>query len=139
MSGITNAFLSIMAGSVVISNRTIIGSTVNPTACSATLQLTNTGVLNTITTDGGTIAVAGEWLVGSNSGASFEAFVTVTAGTLTSGTTGSWVSLGTTTSWTKTQSAIGSGVVTFTLQIREAATQIVRGTATITLQADVSA
>lgn len=139
MSGITNAFFSIMAGSVVISNRTIIGATVSPTACSATLQLTNTGVLNTITTDGGTIAISGEWLVGSNSGASFEAFVTVTAGTLTSGTTGSWVSLGTTQNWTKTQSATGASTVTFTIQIRETSTQIVRGTATITLDVEVAA
>ena len=139
MSGITNAFFHITAGSVVISSRNIIGSSVSPSACSATLQLTNTGILNTIASGVGTIPIAGEWLVGSDSGASFEAFVTVTAGTLTSGTTGSWVSLGTTVSWTKTQASIGTSTVTFTIQIRETATQIVRGTATITLDVEVAA
>lgn len=140
MSGILTSFFGLNAnGRVSVSNRTIIASTLTPTASQSTLQLTNTGVLNTITTDAGTVAITNEWLIGSNNGAAYEAFVTVTAGTLTSGTTGAWVSLGATTSWSKTQSAIGSGVVTFTLQIRDVATQTVQTTATITLQSDVSA
>lgn len=68
----------------------------------------------------------------------FEAFVTVTSGSLTSGTSGSWINLGTTRNWTRQQAGVGSSTCIFTLQIRRASSGVVLGTSTVTLQADVS-
>ena len=49
--------------------------------------------------------------------ANYEAFVSLSSGTLSSGTTGSWVSLGTTQTWQK-----NSGSCVFRLQVRDAYT-----------------
>ena len=76
------------------------------------------------------------WLL-VGSAASFEARATVTSGSLTSGTTGSWLNLGTTRTWTRndtTFDAVPTECV-MTVEIRHATTLVVHATATITLSA----
>jgi len=50
-------------------------------------------------------------------GSSYWARVTVTSGTLTSGTTGSWVQLSSNTTWSKNTTGTGGATVLFTLEI----------------------
>jgi hypothetical protein len=75
--------------------------------------------------------LSGSWVTPNGNAALFDIMVTVTGGAFTSGAaTGAWLNLGTTRTWTRT----GSGVVTFTVQFRVAATgQIVSTQAGITV------
>jgi len=50
-------------------------------------------------------------------GSSYWARVTVTSGSLTSGTTGSWVQLSSNTTWSKNTTGTGGATVLFTLEI----------------------
>lgn len=90
-----------------------------------------------VTTSGGTVPIAGEWLV-SGAAADFEVMATVNSGSLTTGTTGSWESLSVTQSWTKEQAVAGSSTVNFTVQIRRAADGAVLDSADIDMTADAS-
>ena len=80
--------------------------------------------------------ISGEWLVaGANS--DFEVYATVDSGTLTSGPTGSWVSLSTSRVWTLTRGTVGLSSVDLTIEIRRASDAVVVDSATITLTAEV--
>lgn len=111
-------------------------------AQTATLTLLNTGVLRETTTSGGNVDFASEWLNpnGTAEVTLYEALATVTVGTLTSGTTGSWVSLASNQSWSLQDITAGDGpeTATFTLDIRYAPTGQVMGTGTIVLTAERS-
>lgn len=74
-------------------------------------------------------------------GAEYEARATVTVGSLTSGTAGSWLSLSSARTWSKTRTSDfgGTEFVTFTLEIRDALTQVVKDSSTVTLSATVEA
>ena len=103
----------------------------------ATFTLDNAGVASGATSPGGTGGgtYSGEWmLVGPASG--YEARFTILSGTLSTGTAGSWLNLGTTRTWTVSRSTIGSTICQGTVEIRDAATLAVLATATITLEAD---
>ena len=76
------------------------------------------------------------WCTPTGEAVNYEVLVTVTAGTLTSGTSGSWIALSTTRTWTR-DAAIGTNeLCTFTVQIRRVGSGTVLDTATITLNAD---
>lgn len=106
----------------------------------ATLTLLPSGVLRETTTVSGNVDSASEWLFPQNAAeaALYEAYATVTVGTLFSGTTGSWVSLGSSQSWSiqEVVPGVGPDTATFTLDIRLASSLQVVDTATITLTAD---
>jgi hypothetical protein len=91
----------------------------------------------TIRSDG-TYSGGGTWNSDSTVGSSYEVKATVTSGAITSGTTGSWLSLSSDRSWALTDSDQDDVEVdaTFTLQIRSAGTTTVLDSATITLQAN---
>lgn len=85
--------------------------------------------------DGASYSTLETWLpFGTASG--YEARVTVTLGTLTSGTTGSWVSLGSSQEWYVEQGTVGTNTCDFTVEIRNATTLVVIDSAAITLEAD---
>lgn len=69
----------------------------------------------------------------------YEVRMTVNSGTFSSGTTGTWQSLGTQRTWTKTQSSVGSSSVNGTIEIRKIGTTDVLASATVDLTAEVSA
>lgn len=81
--------------------------------------------------------VSGEWLV-SGSASSFEVRATVQSGALTSGTTGSWLNLGTTREWVVERTTLGTNTCALLVEIRNASSGSVLDSATITLTAEVS-
>lgn len=92
-------------------------------------------------TDGDdTVQDLGDWITPQTNMANYESRVTVTSGTLTTGTEGAWQNLGTTRSWTKSRTVTaGSSSCTFTLEIRRASDAVVVDSATITLTATLTA
>lgn len=104
----------------------------SPVDASATYTLTSGG------SEQATGFASNTWLT-AGSAADYEVRATVTSGTLTSGTTGSWLSLGITRAWnvTRTNNAPGTDAATITVEIRLAATGTVLATVTVTMTATV--
>lgn len=76
------------------------------------------------------------WKLTGN-GADYDAFFTVTSGSPT-GTTGSWLNLGTDRGWGLSRPGIGSNSATGTLQIRDASTLVVlAGPVNVNMEATV--
>lgn len=71
---------------------------------SASIQLTSAGVVNGITTVDGTY-VLGSWT--SSDPTLLEVYATVTSGSLTSGTAGSWIAMTASQTWTRTHTNAG--------------------------------
>ena len=85
--------------------------------------------------DGASYSTLETWLsAGSSSG--YECRATVTFGTLTSGTTGTWLALSTSREWYVEQGSVGTNTCEFTVEIRNATTLAVVDSAAITLEAD---
>ena len=95
-------------------------------------QLTNTGLARQV--ENGVPSTLETWLL-SGAVADYEVRVTDLDGNLTSGTTGSWLGLGTTREWGITESTSGASVTThLTVEIRLAASPFtVLDTETVTL------
>lgn len=81
---------------------------------------------------------AGTWNSDSTAGSGYEVKATVTSGSLTTGTTGSWLALSSNRTWTVTDSTQDDGAeqATMTLEIRAVGTTAVLDTATITFYAN---
>jgi hypothetical protein len=78
------------------------------------------------------------WLVGAGTNSDYEVMATVTSGTLSSGTTGSWLNCGTTQTWSKINNDSNNSVQTAVIgvSIRRASDSTVMDSATITLSAE---
>lgn len=74
-----------------------------------------------------------QWTQGST--AAYEAFVTVTSGALSGGAVGSWVSLASLQSWSRTAGHLQEFTCSFTIQIRSAGGGTVLASATINMDA----
>ena len=137
---------SLMAGTLSGHSRIIISlanvtdvtdTRIDPLDATAGIQLEN---------DGDTVEIrpAGnldidDWITPkSQAGNAYEARVTVNTGTLSSGTSGSWLALDITRSWTVTQTVVGTKTANITLEIRKASTGVVMATKTFNLTATVS-
>ena len=120
---------------IEITNRTVTNTAADPGTAVATYALNNNGSITFVT--GGTQTT--EWMLPNIAAyaARYEARATITGGTLTSGTTGSWINLGTTRTWARDRTGIGSNSCTFTLEIRDASSLQVLDSASITLTAEV--
>lgn len=124
---------------IQISNFTAESSTTPPAAATAVFRLETDGDIGA-TQGNNTVVDVGNWISPQGAASDFyEARATVTSGSLSSGTAGVWLGLGTQRSWS-VLSASGAGLRTciFTLEIRRASDSVVLDTATITLQADSS-
>ena len=77
------------------------------------------------------------WLL-SGAASDYEVRATLSSGTLSSGTTGTWQNLGTSRSWTVVDSTFDAIIseAIIVVEIRNATTLLVLDTATITLQAE---
>lgn len=102
------------------------------TASTASLTLNSSG---TCTSVGNQASVSFTWLTGAGTGANYEARATVISGS-PSGTTGSWLALSSSRTWSVTDST-GSGPITasLTIEIRDASTLTVYTTSTLSLSA----
>jgi hypothetical protein len=107
-------------------------SAVSPADASATYTLTSGGLEQATGRSDST------WLL-IGAASAYEVRATLDAGTLTSGTTGSWLGLGTTRSWnvTRASNIVGSDSATLTVEIRAASSGTVLATATVTITANV--
>lgn len=119
-----------------LTNATVSDSTITPTNASAQYQLTSGGVVNKITVSGGTVQIDTWKLPAGVPSANYEAMVTVTTGSLSSGTTGAWVSLSSTRTWVLNRVVLGTNTCEFTVQIRSAASGAVLTSADIVLTAE---
>lgn len=128
----------LLAGGVTvrITNQSIIDTGGYP--CLARYTLNASGAAERQTNTSGVSEIASnQWIVPrSAAGANYEARATVTSGTLTSGTTGTWLPLSTSRSWDVQTGAPGSIEATITVEIRFAPTAEVLTSASIYLYAE---
>lgn len=121
---------------VSITNQNLINVTFSPTNSTQTYRLNSNGKVYDV--KNGTASLIEDWVTPNSAASNYECFVTVTSGTLSSGTSGSWLSLGTTRDWSVTQTAIGVKTCVFTVDIRKISTTTVLDSATITIEAEVA-
>jgi len=79
-----------------------------------------------------------QWCTPTSAASDYEVLATVVTGSLSSGTTGSWLALSSTQTWTRTASVGTSQLCSFTVQIRKIGTSTVLDSATINLEADAT-
>lgn len=123
---------------ISISNRTIPDFTFAPTVADARFSIENDGDLAEYFGSGGGLSDYGDWISPKDSFSNYEVRATESVGAVSSGTVGSWLSLGTTRTWTRTHSGAGTSSVQLLIEIRHAITLVVRASATITLTANVT-
>ena len=131
------------AFTVTLSNANPHPITVSPTDCTAGFRLGTDGKIYTTVTSGiYTEAVGVQWLDPKDPVQAdlYECLATVTSGTLTTGTAGSWLALTSDRTWTKdrTSDVAGTDTCIFTLAIRQIGTTNNLASATITLDAEVT-
>lgn len=116
-------------GGASITNQLQSRNTTTPTAATAQYVLNSSGQAQRIDDDG-TTNISGEWLV-SGAASDYEVRATVNSGSLTSGPTGSWESLGTTRTWTLTRASVGTSSCVLLVEIRRVSDSVVVTSATI--------
>ena len=124
---------------VGISDQTVIASVTGggvPQGARAGYRLNSSGAAEE-QVGAGSYSTLETWLT-SGDVSLLQARVTVTSGSLTSGTTGTWINLSTSPEWYLQDADAGPPSVTciFTVEIRHAASGIVLDSATITLTSD---
>lgn len=117
---------------ISISDESVTDEQISPSSSTAFFELQSDG--DTLTSMG----AGSDWLIGSTTGSNYECRATLVSGTLSSGTTGSWIALSSDRRWTVTRSSLGIKPCTFTLEIGLAGANIALATAEITITAQVS-
>jgi hypothetical protein len=116
--------------------------TLNDASYTSAPQTLTANAIFQLNTDGFVYATSGptstptqryQWVQGATS--DYEAFVTVNSGSLSGGAVGSWVSLASLQSWSRSAGANQDLTCTFTVQIRLASGGAVVASAVITLEA----
>lgn len=134
MSGIMSVFVgSASADKLTLTSRTV-DDTVGQSTASAQYQLTTGGIAQSITINGGTVTLE-NWVVPATSSSRYEVFATLIAGTLTTGTTGTWQALTSTRGWSRNRTTVGTNTAIINLAIRLVGTTTTLVTADITLSA----
>jgi hypothetical protein len=127
-------FYGTTAETVTISDEFISSTRVASGTAVSTYTLSSTGdinrTVNTNTTD------IGDWITPKSAAANYECFATLSSGTLSSGTTGSWLALTSSRGWTRNRSTTGTSTAVIVVEIRKTGTSTVLDTATITLEAN---
>lgn len=124
------------AVTIFISDQFISDFTGGARAATAGYRLTSGGLAQSLVNT--TFTTLETWCTPTAEAVNYEVFITIVSGGLTSGTTGSWVALSTTQTWTLQFAVPNSGQCVFTAQIRKVGTATVLATATITLEADAT-
>jgi hypothetical protein len=101
----------------------------HPSTATATVTISSGGVESGA--DGGPYT----WLKGGST-SNYEIFATLNSGTVTGDSFGSWLNLGTSRSWSLTESSIGTKLGSITLQLRPVGGSVI-STATISFHAEV--
>lgn len=81
----------------------------------------------------------GDWVIPNGNANLYEARATLNSGAVSSGTTGSWLALSSTQTWTVTRSVVGTSTANLTIEIRLAGGPgTILASATVDMTADVS-
>lgn len=119
---------------ISISNQNIIDATGGARSATAGYRLTSGGQAQSLVNV--TFTNLEQWCTPTSEAGNYEARVTVNVGSLSSGTTGTWVALSTTQTWTRTAAINDSQLCEFLIEIRRTGTTTVLDSATIELLAD---
>jgi len=139
MSGIHMALLGSVGdpATIFITDQFVTDFTGGARSASTGYRLTSAGLAQT-QSGLGAYATVETWCTPTSEAINYDVLVTVTAGTLSSGTSGTWVSLSTTQTWTRTATIGTNSLCTFTVEIRRTGTTTVLDSATISLEADAT-
>lgn len=121
-------------GSVTITGRSITDTTISPTNASVSLIFNSDGSYSSTTVGDGETSY-GDWITPTAFASGYQIMATETSGTLSSGTTATWVSP--TQTWTVDRSSLGFKTCTIRIDIRPTGGSIV-ATANFTLRAEKS-
>jgi hypothetical protein len=134
MSILLAAFAAIGGDQIALSNVNV--SSIGAGSQTATYTLESDGDVVSDSTIFGPVD-EGDWITPkANAPSDYEVQATLNAGTLTSGTTGSWLALTSNRSWTLTQATVGAATqVDLTIEIRKGSGATL-ASATITLEAE---
>lgn len=80
----------------------------------------------------------GNWVTPTANANLYEVRATLNSGALSSGTTGSWLVLSSTRTWTVTRSIVGVSSANLTIEVRRASDGVVLGSASVVLTVDIS-
>lgn len=118
MSILLPAFAAMGGDKISLSNVTVVS--VGAGTQTATYTLESDGDVISATTDGGSVD-EGDWIdPKANAPSDYECLATLNSGTLTSGTTGSWLALTSNRSWSLQKISIGQATqVDLTIEIRK--------------------
>lgn len=131
------SFYGTSAPVITITDQSSYSSAPTPGSATNGYRLNSNGKVYT-ESPSGTFNYIEDWVTPNGAASNYEALVTVTSGTLSSGTSGSWVALSSTRDWTVTRSTLGLKSCTFTVDIRKVGTTTVLDSATITIEAEVT-
>lgn len=131
------SFYGTSAPVISITNQTVTNSTSTPATATAGYRLNSNGKVYG-ESPAGNFGFLEDWVTPNGAASSYEALVTVTSGSLSSGTSGSWLALSSTRDWTVTRTTLGTNSCTFTVDIRKVGTTTVLDSATITIEAEVT-
>jgi hypothetical protein len=120
---------------VSITNQGVSDVQPSPNPAFAGYRLTSSGEAQTDTNDTPSWTRVEDWIRPTSAApGSYEVRATLNSGTLTSGTTGSWLALSTTREWTVERTLNGISSANLTIEIRRGTT--VLDSATVTLTAE---
>jgi len=78
-----------------------------------------------------------DWVTPTSNANLYEVRATLTSGSLSSGTTGSWLALTSTRTWEVAQTGLGSQSATLDVEVRLASSGVVKATGLVSLTAEV--
>jgi hypothetical protein len=80
----------------------------------------------------------GNWVTPTGNAGLYEVRATLNSGAVSSGTTGSWLALTSTRTWTVTRGTVGVSSANLTIEVRRASDGVVLGSAPVVLTVDIS-
>lgn len=128
--------MSVGGQRIALSALSVSATGFDPGSAGASYSLQNDGDIETFNEFGATDA--GDWVSNPKTNfAAYEVRATETSGTASTGTVGSWLSLGTTRTWTADQSGLGEKTCTLLIEIRGSTSLATLASASIILTATV--
>jgi hypothetical protein len=138
MTALMQGLVSAGLPKIQLSNQNVSALSADPTDATAAFSLENDGDVSK--TENGVVTDLGDWMVPKVPGfiSFYECMATLNSGSLSGGTTGSWLGLGTTRSWTRSQTSVGASSANITVDIRRVGTTQILATCVVLLDAEVT-
>ena len=138
MSGILQHLMAAGPGDAAKVNAASYGDfAIWPNNASAGIEFRNTGGMYKKEGDGAAYSYQYDWKTGPNAASAYDIRATVTGDAPTTGTTGSWLNLGTSRVWAYDVTAVGMKLGSLLIEIRSTSTGIVLASATINFDVQV--